>query len=120
MKSTRQHIALLILGLFFIPILFQSVHIVWHHNNGCCEKAELVCCGHHHENHYPQETEISAASRQCAICEYQFTITGLPVYAVFKTGRFSLVAIFSTPAIQSPDSVLFGYKSSRAPPAQLA
>jgi hypothetical protein len=81
----KKHIAYLLFGIFFFPILFQSVHIVWHKSKA--NKNEHHCC--HSEacdKDSSEKTEnISQKEDVCQICEFHFSLNDLPTISIFSS-----------------------------------
>lgn len=85
MTRIKQHIAVLLFGIFFLPILFQYTHIIWHHFH-CCK------CKHNHcyqllsEKDFNLNCEtLSIKEKTCLICDYQFSISDLPGIFFFRS-----------------------------------
>jgi hypothetical protein len=114
--QVKKHIALSLLGLFIVPVLFQSVHIVWHHSYGQPETCEGSCCT---GNNHALPDDLSILSQQfehCPICEYQFTIVSLPDFSIFEAVLPAITGICGDIASEPPLQQRFSLKSPRAPP----
>lgn len=116
MNLVRKHIASLLFVVFFFPITFQSLHILWHHSHGY--KSEHHVC---HQNLYEIDSNtinINIAEREktCPICEYQFSILDLPEIAFLS----SIIPVFSRilkeEAKQQQYKQVFSDRTPRAPP----
>lgn len=116
MIKLKKHIALLLLGIFFFPIIFQSVHIVWHHPNGyknqCrhCEKETAE------NTSYSFAKDVSQKENICPICEYQFSINDLPIISIFRTIIPEIACLFNEIAVQQQYNQIFSDKTPREPP----
>jgi hypothetical protein len=115
----RKHIALLLLGIFFFPIVFQPLHVLWH---------KAIEDDHHHMEHavcysitpnqHAHEKGEALAEKEsvCPICAYEFSVNEIPNSVLFHSS-----ALFVSDAIT--DAVISLYlqqvvyiNSSRAPP----
>lgn len=118
MIKHRIHIANFLFWIFLFPIIFQSIHIVWHHNHALqCEfhvPHQLSDKGLH-ENHQA----FSEKESTCAICEYQLAINGLPKSTIYSIFIPTLTIKSKVIAPKLPHKIRFSNKSPRAPPAQL-
>ncbi len=85
MIHLRKHIALLLFGIFFLPIIFHGVHIVWHHSHG--DKYEHEFCYNSETDNISQINidNISNKGNICPICVYQFSINDLPEISFFSS-----------------------------------
>ena len=116
LMELRKHIAPFLFWIFFFPILFQSVHIVWH--NSQTNKNEYRCC--HTETcdtDSPDESEnITQKEDVCQICEYQFSLNDLPGISIFRSIIPSFSYSLNVIAFQQDFKQGFTVKSPRAPP----
>lgn len=112
----NKHTATLLLGLFLFPIIFQSIHIAWHHS-------QSVADNHHIKNSTnsqgSQSNAISVLTEndQCPICEYEFSIHNLPAIFVFETILPMLKGIENETAEPQLHLEVYSTKSSRGPPS---
>ena len=116
MIKLRKHIALLLFGILFFPILFQSLHIVWHHSHGY--KCKPTLCSQtitttdsHSNNKYVAEEENT-----CPICEYQFSTNDLPKISFFNPEIPAIACNYIKIANQQQYKQFFSDKTPRAPP----
>lgn len=116
MIKLRKHIAFILFGIFFFPILFQSVHIVWHHSNGY--KSEHNHCFQPITNKglYSNGENLSEKEKTCPICEYQFSINDLPKISLFKADIPVLAFIYIEATTKQQYKQVFSDKTPRAPP----
>lgn len=116
----RKHIAVLLFGTFFFPIVFQPVHIVWHHSNG-------------HEHEYRKSHNESSKNEivtfkysinqevnSCPICEYQFYSNDRPEECILRTYISELNSVFRTKVAQAYQKQDLSEKSERAPPTSIS
>lgn len=86
MTTLKKHIALWLIGIFSFPIVFQPVHVVWHHLHGyrhtpqqcsLCSitRPDYAACAFDEEDDYGEGV--------CPICAYQFSINQLPEVTAF-------------------------------------
>ena len=118
MIKQRVHIATFLFWIFLFPIIFQSIHIVWHHDHA-----------HECEDHSTQQLsdkglqenyqEFSEKESTCAICEYQLTINGLPKSTLFSTFIPTLTIKSKGIALKLPHKIGFSNKTPRAPPIHI-
>jgi hypothetical protein len=112
----RKHIALLLFGIFFFPIIYQTVHIVWHHSHGyTCEHNQCFQTITNKDLHLNGEN-ISQKENTCPICEYQFSINDLPKISFFNAVIPEFSCVFNEIATQKQYKQVFTDKSPRAPP----
>jgi len=116
----RKHIALLLLGIFFFPILFQSVHIFWHHSHG-------YKCEHffYHKktsdnDSLTKHVNTSEEEETCLICEYKFPINDSPKVFFFSTTIPTFVCVINEIDKQLPYKPVFSDKTPRAPPVLIS
>ncbi|NPD84094.1 hypothetical protein HNS38_04950 [Lentimicrobium sp. L6] len=117
MTKHRLHIASILFWIFLFPIIFQSIHIVWHHDHEHHCEHELAISGKGiHQNHQA----FCEKEDSCDICEYQLTINDLPRTSLFPS--FIPTISFKTKEIapKLPLKIRFSNKSPRAPPFQLS
>lgn len=105
MYKISKHITIVLLGIFVFPILFQSIHIVWHHTRDIsCETNDHKDVLSFNENHH------------CPICEYQFSINQQSDFFIFKSVIPVLCFFFKEPVITDPYQQSLSLISPRAPP----
>lgn len=120
MINLRNHIALLLFGVFFFPILFQSVHFVRHHSHDYnCE--HYLC----HQtiadiNFHTNGENLSEEVKKCLICEYHFSINELPEISVSGRVIPSITCIYNEIVIQQQHKQVISIKVPRAPPVYLS
>ena len=111
----NKHIATLLLGLFISPIIFQSVHIVWHHSHS-------VADNHHVDNVIDNQRlqgeakSVLTEDNHCPICEYKFSIHNLPAIFVFEANLAIIKGIQNETAETLLHQEVYSTKSSRGPP----
>lgn len=120
MIKLRKHIALLLFGIFFFPILFQLFHIVWHHSHGY--KCEHTLCSQTITNtdFYSTGDNISENEKTCPICEYQFSINDLPKISFFNAVIPVFACTYNEVATQQQYKQVFSDKTPRAPPVLIS
>ena len=80
-----RYIALYLLVIFIYPLVFQPIHVVYHHKDDCshgcyADKTSGICETHQHDT--PVFTE---KDEKCPICTYEFSINTIPEHSVFKS-----------------------------------
>lgn len=120
MIRLRKIIASFLFVIFFFPITFQSIHIVWHHSHG-------YKCDHHlchqkisDKDFHTDGENISEAEKACLLCEYQFSINDLPGISVFSLVIPVFTCIYSENAKEQQYKQVFSDKTPRAPPASVS
>ena len=114
-KSFR-NIALSLLLIFVFPIIYQPLHVVWHHSHGaeCCGSYGTCQLGdlQKREGAYFEET-----IDHCPICSYEFSINDIPEKQVIEFYIQELIFKFIETKVTEfvPPFVLL--KIPRAPPA---
>ncbi len=120
MLKINRHIAFLLLGIFFFPIVFQSIHILRHHF-------------HSHEEHVQEcfiktldtVAQYNADSHNeydeyCPICDYHFSINDVPEIfcnrLIIPVGAY----VYNESIIVTYFNQIWGVLSSRAPPVFFA
>jgi hypothetical protein len=111
----KKHIAILLLGIFAFPIVFQSVHIILHHRHNIDNRH--YCCQSNTQNDC---TGITVAKYKtishCPICEYQFSINKPTNLFIFKTIMPILCGVLGNSLIEKRHLKILPSKSPRAPP----
>jgi len=115
----KKYIAFLLFGIFFFPIVFQSVHIVWHHAHG-------YKCNHNHHhiivevNLHQDVEKISETEQICPICEFHFSINNVPKTSFFNSVIPVFAYLFNVTADNINYTQIYTFKSPRAPPFYFA
>lgn len=113
---TKQHIAAVLVGLLVFPIIFQSVHIVWHHSYDHSEIGGLSCCTGNGPDSCEDVSGISKNAGHCPICEFQFTVNILPDFSI----QMAIIPIVTGTchdiAPLKPHLQIVALKLPRAPP----
>ncbi len=113
----KNHIAIVLVGIFIFPVVFQPVHVIWHQSPGSC--IEHQCCKVEatESTSLPGMKFESQDDEHCPICEYQFPVKDLPEAFLFRPFtpliHCSLEALVIDLAFPQPKST----KTPRAPPA---
>jgi hypothetical protein len=112
----RKHIAFLLFGIFFFPILFQSIHVVWHHSH--TYKCEHNLCSQTITNNdiHTNGENVSEKEKTCPICAYQFAINDLSTISFFNPVIPIFICDYNEIATQHHYKKVYSDKSSRAPP----
>ncbi len=112
----RKHIALLLFGIFFFPILFQSFHIVWHYLHD--HKREHSHCSQAITNtdFHSNNKTVSEKEKVCPICEYQFSINNLPKISFPNPAIPEIARNYIEITYQQHYKQIFSDKTPRAPP----
>ena len=116
MIRLRKHIAFLLFGIFFFPIIFQSIHIVWHHSHDYTNEQHLCLIETNDKDNFNKIENISQKEEICPICEYQFSLNNLPKISIFRTIIPKFTCSYIEIASQKQYKQVFRDKSSRAPP----
>lgn len=120
MIKLRKHIAFLLFGIFFFFILFQSVHIVWHHSHGYkCEHNQCFQTITNTDIHLYGEN-VSEKEKTCPICEYQLSINDLPKISFFNAVIPVFDCTYIEVVIQQQYKQVFSDKTPRAPPVLIS
>ncbi|PKQ61892.1 hypothetical protein BZG01_18340 [Labilibaculum manganireducens] len=116
MIKLRKHIAFILFVIFFFPITFQSVHIVWHHAHGYKCEHHLCHAESSDKNSHTSTENLSEKENACPICEYQFSINNLPELSVIKSEIPVLAYSYNQVAAVQQYVQVFSNKTPRAPP----
>ncbi|GEM_PF-1481409 len=112
----RKHITFLIFGIFFFPIIFQSVHIVWHHSQGYkCQHYRCFSKIVNADSH-SNTKNVSEKEKICPICEYRFSINDLPKIFLFNATIAGFSHIYVEIIKPQQYKRFFSDKTPRAPP----
>ncbi len=120
MIRIRKHIASFLFVIFFFPITFQPIHIVWHHSHGYNGKQYLTNKILSDKDPHTNQENISKEEKLCPIGEYQFSINDLPEFPVFRTEIPVFACNYNEIAIQQPYKQVFSDKIPRAPPVLIS
>lgn len=116
MINLRKHIVFLLFGIFFFPIVFQSVHIIWHHSHGYkCEHnhySQTITSKDLHQN----SKNVSEKEKVCLICEYHFSINDLPNISFFNAVIPVCECTYNKVVAHQQYKQVFSDKTPRAPP----
>jgi hypothetical protein len=118
--SLRKHISFLLFVIFVFPIIFQSVHIVWHKSHG--NKCEHHLC---HQNIVDKDSQITNVNTPeeegtCPICEYQFSINDLPGLSLFSIVIPAFTFVCNEIVARQQYNQVFSDSSPRAPPVHIS
>lgn len=77
----KKHIAIVLAGIFIVPMVFQWFHQMQHHS-------QQACCVLHCHSVAPFDGVFYVAddggNEHCAVCEYHFSISGEPELPFFR------------------------------------
>lgn len=119
MIGVRKHIAFLLFGIFFFPILFQSIHVVWRHSHP--SKCEHNLCSQTITNKVHTNGEnVSEKEGTCPICAYQFAINNFPTITFFNPVIPIFICDYNEIATQQYYKQVFSDKTPRAPPVLIS
>jgi len=104
------------MGIFFFPIIFQSVHMVWHLTSGQKHPPGPACCTIHKQDSGKDVESLEQKNVRCPVCKYQFTLTTLPDHPVFKAIIPVQEGLGEEIKTEPPQRPIFTFKSPRAPP----
>jgi hypothetical protein len=119
-----KHIALLLLGILFFPILFQPLHVLWHH---AVDEAHA----HHHDGgaccsllvfdkHAQDKCEVLTEKESvCPICSYHFSMNELPVPVFYLSVVWFAIDAFNETLVRCFPQQVIAQNSPRAPPVLL-
>lgn len=116
MIAVRKHIAIILLGVFIFPVVFQQVHIMRHHSHdhGACI---LVM-----DPDSPDGNKVSSQRKDshCLLCEYKLSVISL-LDIVFITSTVNIIEDLETELVSfCPLQILFSSESPRAPPLRVS
>jgi hypothetical protein len=113
----KRHITLIGLGFFVFPIIFQSIHIVWHHSNAHSESYTHTCCSLG-KNCLPDKgsINISESDEHCPLCEYEFSVNNIPGFSVINTGIPYIIYVLNDNEIDIIYQASTSFNPPRAPP----
>lgn len=121
MIRLRKHIAVLLFGIFFFPIVFQSAHIVWHHSRDHEHKHLIGGKKYSSENQsHALTTIISQKDNLCPICEYQFSSNDRSDILILKAKISEINCVFNEIVTLRYKKQDFSKKPARAPPVSIS
>ena len=106
----------MLFGIFFFPITFQQVHIVWHHAHGYKGGHRDFSVELHDKGANKNTENISKKEKLCPIGEYQFSINDLPKLSFFSSKIPAIACIYNDIAALQQYKEVFSAKPPRAPP----
>lgn len=116
MIRLKKHITVLLIGLFFFPVVFQSIHMVWHQSHSSS-------CGHHEcdhkplaKNSHPFAEKCIKNNENCPVCLYQFSINNVTKLSHLNFQIIVITCNYKAVAIAQQNLQVFADKSPRAPP----
>jgi hypothetical protein len=113
----RKNIAILLFWIFTFPIVFQSVHIVWHHSHAHADN-HILCNEHTTAQAFHYKYSIDSQNdNPCSICDYHFSINDIPKTSIIRSVLPLIQGIFNELEIHFLFQEIFSLKSPRAPPA---
>ena len=117
LRELRKHIALYVFGIFIFPILFQPVHVIWHHSNETpvCTSCHVSDTGGQCANS-KDENSIDKQEKHCLVCSYEFSITQLPDFVIFECNIDIAEELPTETPISQPCKTVCRTKTPRAPP----
>lgn len=115
MFQIKRHIALILLGIFFIPIFIQSIHFGWHSHRNMCGSA--YCCGITTDGHSSHnKVQFSIQRLHCPICEFHFFFNRLPDSVICESVTPIFCGYLQTMVVDKPYQFTDTLISPRAPP----
>lgn len=125
LKTVLKHIAIILLGVFLFPTLFQAVHVLSHHSaNDSNSVSEFVCCGHNPLSDCSRQDGFKAPdeekNRHCPICEYEFPVKSLPLKIKPGGNEFNLISNVVVAQCLHDEPGIPNSKQPRAPPLNFA
>ena len=121
MLTLKKHIAFLLFGIFFFPIIFQSFHIVWSHSHVYkCEEHNNSSKTISNKDFIKYSKYLSETEDTCNICEYQFSINDLPKISFFTAGITVFEVTHNKVATKEKYNQIFSVKTPRAPPVLIS
>ncbi len=118
MKKFKKHIVVFLLGIFVFPIIFQSIHIVWHHTHAVLHN-ENVSIIENCNIHNNEIVLISDNIEHCAICEYEFSVNNVPNGFYFDTVLLFIKDLVNQNIVNKALQQIFSFKTPRAPPSSI-
>jgi len=112
----KRHIAAVLAGLLVFPIIFQSVHTVRHHSLDRSASEGDVCCTGNEPDPCSDGSCLSNSTGDCPICEYQFTVNGLPDFTIHEAIIPAVTGFYHDVATAKPYLQPVALNSTRAPP----
>ena len=107
--------AILLAGLFYFPLVFQSFHITRHHSES------HHCEGHSCQAVSPESARdaVTIAKHEsfCPVCDYRFAVKEAPSVAVHIATVLPVLSILEVPATRHACAQVPVTRSPRAPPA---
>jgi len=117
LKPFRLYIALILLGIFLFPVLFQSVHSTGHKKK-CCSGYENFCESVlPHKDLHTNSLAEQSKEKKCPVCKYQFPVNKLPELSLYSTIAPVITGTICEIILSADINDAFSIKSPRAPPA---
>jgi len=116
LHNIKKHIAILLIGIFIFPLLFQPLHVLLHHKYHpflCANTSfETVFVGESTDLHFHQTDK----NERCPICDYHFSLNQLPPVIVSVAVVPLLMSTVHEKNISASIVEFNSVKSPRAPP----
>jgi len=82
MLKIQKHIAFILLAVFSMPVVYQQVHILCHHQKDNTHYCYHEYCETENNTNHEESLEFSCSKdmqeHACAICAYKFAVNQLP------------------------------------------
>lgn len=116
MPKAKRHIVIILLGIFFFPMTFQCLHIVWHQTHNFQNHFAFHYHGTTGKTGQHNATCLSQQIKHCPICEFQLTIDYTTAHFVYKTNIPVVIKHFSENTTEEDYQKVLLTKTPRAPP----
>jgi len=112
----RTHISFFLFWIFFTPILFQSIHIVWHHSDAHQCEHHLCISEASDQMLKADDTQLSEKEEKCPICEYEFPINNIPKVSSYDASLPIFSSLYTKTLTQKQFIKVISKRNPRAPP----
>ncbi len=117
MKSGKQYIVVLLLGIFLFPIAYKALHTLQHQSMAKLCSSHSCCASQSPQSSDDTTRLLEHTEEHCPICDYHFAINDLPpaVKVEAHSPRFECLSLQVD--LRTPEQQTLRSKSSRAPPS---
>ncbi|MEZ4906343.1 MAG: hypothetical protein R2771_01565 [Saprospiraceae bacterium] len=117
MRKIKKYIALLLIGIFIFPVIFQSLHIIFIHNHNAINSNQQVTIYQNPKNKDKQHTLSQYQSENyCLISSYQLSTNHIPKLPFWGNLATDCDNLLNEIIINRIYKLEYSPKSSRAPP----
>lgn len=118
LTAIKKYISIGLIGIFLFPIMYQSVHVIQHHENKINECSGTCSCSHEKAD---TDTDVLFKSlsenvENCPVCEYEFAVNDIPQSLIYEILSPLTNGQYLINYIDLKTQRGFTHKSPRGPP----